>query len=399
MRSESAARAYVTAFTLSSGLGVGNVATLDSLLSLRGGLLEHELVGGTTTYLGLVPGVEARSESRSMGKYECRSNRILAKAALQDGFPEAVARARERYGAERIGCFIGSITSGLMHLEDCYGQYAHSKDELGDDTRIDDTVNLFSAAEFCQQLLGISGPAAAISTACSSSAKVFATAARHIRAGFCDAAVVAGVDAAGGTIIYGFRSLGLLSTAPCRPWDRRRDGISIGEAGGFALLERDNVGDLGLGLLGFGESCDAYHMTSPHPQGLGARAAIGAALSCAGLEPDQIDYINLHGSGTPANDVSEDAAVHHMFGSGVPCSSTKGWTGHTQGAAGITEAIFSLLAIRHGFIPATLNSDEPDRQLRAQIVLENRKAEVRHVLSNSFGFGGNNCALIFGDVR
>jgi len=198
------------------------------------------------------------------------------------------------------------------------------------------------------------------------------------------------------TFVYGFRSLGLLSAEPCRPWDRRRDGLSIGEAAGFALLERFPVGLDDISVLGFGESVDGYHMTAPHPEGMGAEAAMRNALRSAGLKPRDIDYINLHGSGTPANDAAEDTAVLHVFGDETPCSSTKSWTGHTQGAAGITEGVLSMLCIKHGLMPATLNSAELDPKLRTRFLLKNMSGRVNRVLSNSFGFAGNNCALVFG---
>jgi 3-oxoacyl-[acyl-carrier-protein] synthase-1 len=389
---------YVTSYTLTSALGYGNVTTLRALREQRGGLTPHELQEGQTTWLGIVPGGDEPITGQ-FAEYDCRSNRIIAEAIAQDSFMRSVYRARARYGPERIGCFLGTITAGLIHLEGCYRDNNPGAGDLGQDTRLDEAINLFSAVEFCQRLLEISGPAVAISTACSSSAKVFASAQRYLDAGICDAAVVVGLDVACHTIVYGFRSLGLLSTKPCRPWDRYRDGLNIGEAAGFALLERRPQSADDVVFMGFGESSDAYHMTAPHPQGHGAIAAMRSALASAGLEPGDIDYINLHGSGTPANDGSEDVAVYEVFGSNTPCSSTKSWTGHAQGAAGMTEAILSFFSIKHGFIPATLNTTEIDPKLRAGIVLKNEDRSVRRALSNSFGFGGNNCALIFGAVQ
>jgi 3-oxoacyl-[acyl-carrier-protein] synthase-1 len=390
---------YITAYTLSSALGNGNPATLRRLLSGAGGLTEYPLENEQVTWLGRIAEDDSDEPPVDLGPLDCVSNRLLAAAARRDGFQPAVARAVAKYGSNRVGCFVGTITAGLMHIEDCYRLNNPGGDDLGDDTRLDEVLNLFSPAECCQKLFGISGPAVTVSTACSSSAKVFAAAARHIRAGFCDAAVLVGIEAACDTIIYGFRSLGLLSTSPCRPWDRHRDGISVGEAAGFALIESDHAGFDDIGLLGYGESCDAYHMTAPHPNGDGAYAAIETALRRAGLDARDIDYINLHGSGTPANDASEDAAILRMFGDQVVCSSTKGWTGHTQGAAGITEAIICFMAMKNGFAPASLNTEVQDSGLRARVALKNQPFRIRNVLSNSFGFGGNNCALIFGEPR
>jgi 3-oxoacyl-[acyl-carrier-protein] synthase I len=394
--------AYVTSYTLTSALGAGNDATLDALRAHRGGLRSSSLRAGGTTWLGLVDGLDedAAAITGALRVFDCRANRMLRRALAQDGFMRDVARARDRYGPRRVACFVGTIGGGLEDLEQRYRRYDPGAGDLGPAARLECTAHLYAAPEYCRHLLGITGPAATISTACSSSAKVFCSAYRYLAAGLCDAAVVGGVDCANETFVYGFRALGLLSSSPCRPWDRDRDGLSVGEAAGFALLEREpRAGDGGIALLGFGESADAYHMTAPHPEGNGAEAAMRAALGQAGLRPGDIDYINLHGSGTPANDASEDRAVHRLFGSGIPCSGTKGWTGHTQGAAGIAEAVLSMLSIRHAFIPATLNTAEPDPSLNSRIVLRNVAQPVRRVLTNSFGFGGSNCALIFGAAR
>jgi 3-oxoacyl-[acyl-carrier-protein] synthase-1 len=244
--------------------------------------------------------------------------------------------------------------------------------------------------------LGLQGPAATVSNACASSAKVFAQAERLIDADVCDAAVVGGVDSLCLTTLYGFRSLELLSAEPCRPCDERRDGISIGEAGGFALLEKAPSAQGDVALLGYGESSDGYHMSSPHPEGAGALLAMSDALARGGVQPGEVDYVNLHGTGTPANDRAEDAALHKLFGGATPASSTKGWTGHTLGAAGIVEAAISVLCLERGFLPGTLNTGRPDPALRSRIVLESEDRPLAHVLSNSFGFGGNNCSLLFG---
>src|SRR5207253_5507747 len=183
------------------------------------------------------------------------------------------------------------------------------------------THNTFSAVEYVRARLGVKGPCAAISTACSSSAKAFASAARLIDAGLIDAAVVGGVDTLCLTTLYGFNSLQLLSSEPCRPYDAGRAGISIGEGAAFCLLERARPGESGaMSLLGMGESCDAHHMSAPHPEGLGARIAMQSALDTAGLAPAAVDYVNLHGTGTASNDAAEDLAVVGLLGSSVPVS-------------------------------------------------------------------------------
>jgi 3-oxoacyl-[acyl-carrier-protein] synthase-1 len=237
-----------------------------------------------------------------------------------------------------------------------------------------------------------------VSTACSSSAKVFAAAARMLAAGLIDAALVGGVDSLCLTTLYGFNSLELLSPEPCRPFAAERKGLSIGEAAAFILLERpaDSLNAEDVLLLGTGESSDAHHMSSPHPEGLGARMAMAAALQAAGLQASDIDYINLHGTATPSNDAAEGRAVAALFGDRVPCSSTKGATGHTLGAAGGLEAVISALALRHGFLPGGVNTRQVDPGIPIQYLTANRERAPRRVLSNSFGFGGTNCSLVLG---
>jgi 3-oxoacyl-[acyl-carrier-protein] synthase-1 len=200
------------------------------------------------------------------------------------------------------------------------------------------------------------------------------------------------------TTLYGFHSLQLTSKLPCRPFDVARDGISVGEAAAFALLEKppDHLNAGAVLLLGVGESSDAHHMSAPHPEGQGARRAMQAALGAAGLEPSAIDYINLHGTATPSNDRAESQAVTSVFGATTPGSSTKGATGHTLGAAGALEAVVSALALQHEFMPGGVHTSRIDPLLTAHYIRENRAAPVSRVLSNSFGFGGTNCSLIFG---
>jgi 3-oxoacyl-[acyl-carrier-protein] synthase-1 len=208
---------------------------------------------------------------------------------------------------------------------------------------------------------------------------------------------VGGVDSLCQTTLYGFNALGLVSAQPCRPWDKERDGINIGEAVGLVLLEPVSPGETGgIVLVGYGESNDAYHISSPHPEGKGAALAMQRALASANVRPTEVDYINLHGTASRANDLAEDYGVVSVFGTHTPCSSTKGWTGHTLGAAGITEAIFVTLCLTHQFLPGTLHTQVIDPQLSAQVLLKTEERRLRYVLTNSFGFGGSNCSLLFG---
>jgi len=350
------------------------------------------------TFVGEVAGVDAVQLPRELASFDCRNNRLALLGLMQDGFAEAVARASKKYGAQRVGVFIGTSTSGILQTELAYRRRDPASGALPADFVYAATHNTFSVADFTRHHLGLSGPAFVVSSACSSSAKVFASARRMMAAGLIDAAVVGGVDSLCLTTLYGFNSLGLMSTQACRPFDLARDGISIGEAAAFALLE-PLPGQLDLDavlLLGVGESSDAHHMSSPHPQGLGARMAMHQALRMAELGAGAIDYINLHGTATPSNDAAEAKAVTALFGPTTPCSSTKGATGHTLGAAGALEAVICALALQHGLLPGGLNTKQPDPALALNYLLNNREQAVNCVLSNSFGFGGTNCSLIFG---
>jgi 3-oxoacyl-[acyl-carrier-protein] synthase I len=389
----------LASFTAASCIGVGAAPTLKSLLERRSGLksCDFETVD-IETYIGEVPAVDDARLPGHLRKFDCRNNRLAELALRQDDFFDAVQHAVGRWGRRRVGAFLGTSTAGILETELAYREIDPIDGALPPAFDYAATHNFFSVADYLRRRFGLEGPAVAISCACASSAKVFGSARRMIEAGLIDAAVVGGVDSLCLTTLYGFHSLQLTSPLPCRPFDVARDGISIGEAAAFALLERpreDMDGDSVL-LLGIGESSDAYHMSAPHPEGLGARRAMQAALSAAGLESGSIDYINLHGTGTPSNDRSESRAVTSVFGPITPCSSTKGATGHTLGAAGALEAVISALALRHGLMPGGVHTTEIDPALTAHYIRDNRRTPIARVLSNSFGFGGTNCSLIFG---
>jgi 3-oxoacyl-[acyl-carrier-protein] synthase I len=354
----------------------------------------------------LVAGADEVVLRDDLSEFDCRNNRLAELALRADGFAEQVKDAAARYGPHRVGVFLGTSTSGILQTELAYRQRDDSG-ALPASLHYGATHNTYSVSRYVRQALGLQGPAYVVSTACSSSAKVFAAAARMIEAGVVDAAVVGGVDSLCMTTLYGFKSLELLSTDICRPWDADRAGLSLGEAAAFALVERAPR-QVAAWLRGAGESSDGHHMSSPHPEGLGAAAAMRGALAQASLNADEVDYLNLHGTGTPGNDAAEDRAVNAVFGAafgavfghGLPCSSTKGHTGHTLGAAGGVEAAVCILALQHGFMPAGLNVQRPDPSLHAHYLYEPQQASadkpLRHVASNSFGFGGSNACLIFG---
>jgi 3-oxoacyl-[acyl-carrier-protein] synthase I len=386
-------------FTATSCIGRGLDQTLDALLAERGGLTpcRFETVE-LDTHVGEVAGVDEQRLPEGFERFECRNNRLAELALREDGFADAVERAAARVGRHRVGVFLGTSTAGILETELAYRDRDPATGAFRRNFDYGATHNSFSVADYVRRRFRISGPAMVVSCACASSAKVFAAARRMIEADLVDVALVGGADSLCLTTLHGFHSLQLCSTLPCRPFDAARDGISIGEAAAFALLEpvSDRVGSDAVLLLGVGESNDAYHMSAPHPEGLGARRAMQAALEDARLEAGEIDYINLHGTGTPSNDRSESQAVTSVFGAATPCSSTKGATGHTLGAAGALEAVIGALALRQGLMPGGVNTTHVDETLTAHYLKRNRPAPLARVLSNSFGFGGTNCSLILG---
>ena len=386
-------------YTAASCLGVGLDATWQALQAQRSGLKPCDFETVTlNTWIGEVPGVDAVTLPASLQAFDCRNNRLAFLALQQDGFARAVRQAAQQYGARRIGIFLGTSTSGMLQTELAYREREGGQGPLPAWFHYDETQNTYSVAGFVRKYFGLDGPAVVVSTACSSSSKVFANAQRMMDCGLIDAAIVGGVDSLCLTTLYGFHSLQLLSERPCAPYGADRNGISIGEAAAFALLTRaPEQPPAGAVLLrGVGESSDAHHMSSPHPQGLGAQLAMRSALQAAGLAASQIDYVNLHGTATPSNDAAEDNAVCAVLGTSVPCSSTKGHTGHTLGAAGGLEAVICALALRHQTLPGGCHTDALDPQLHATYLRANRSAPLRNVLSNSFGFGGSNSCLILG---
>jgi 3-oxoacyl-[acyl-carrier-protein] synthase I len=384
----------ITAYTATTALGHGSAAQWNALSNETSGLAKCAFATcALDCWTGAVSGLDQPLPT-ALADWECRNNRLAQLALIQDGFAAAVTRLRARIGSDRVGVFIGTSTAGIHHAELAYRALDLTTNKLPGWFSHRHTQSSYSAAEFVAAALQLTGPVLAISTACSSSAKVFAAAYRAIHAGQCDAAIVGGVDSLCLTTLYGFNSLQLISTDVCRPADANRNGISIGEGAGFAIVESNS--DCAMQLLGYGESSDAHHMSAPDPEGAGAASSMRMALQRASLTAEEIDYVNLHGTGTQANDAAEDKAVCAALSATTPCSSTKGWTGHTLGAAGIIESVIALLCLENDFMPRSLNTREKDAAIGSNILLTSRRQRVRNVMSNSFGFGGSNCSLIFG---
>ena len=386
---------FLTASGIVSAMGTGAAATLAALHARRSGLRPCDFAGVDFGFVGRVEDIEAHALPPALARFDCRNHRLADLALRTDGFADAVAAARARYGAARIAVVVGTSTSGILSSEEAYRARDPATGALPAWFDYDGTHDIAALARFVAAALDLTGPAFVVSTACASSAKAFADAAMLIAAGVVDAAVVGGADSLCRMTLRGFAALELISPVPCRPCAADRAGLSVGEAAGFVLLEPKGKG---LALLGTGASSDGHHMSQPHPDGAGAAMAMRGALAAAGLGPEDIDYVNLHGTGTPANDAMEDAAVVSVFGTATPCSSTKGWSGHTLGAAGVLEAVIAGLCIAQGLLPGTLGLASPDPALRARILTANEAAPVRRVVSNSFGFGGINCSLVLGEA-
>ncbi|MGV7195417.1 beta-ketoacyl-[acyl-carrier-protein] synthase family protein [Xanthomonas axonopodis] len=393
----------VTAFTSTTALGAGLAAQAAGLRAQRSGLRRNDFgPQPLPCWIGRVDGVEDVVLPAALQGWDCRNNRLAWLALQQDGLLDAAQAAAQRYGAERVAVIIGTSTSSIGASEEAYTRLVEDADgaRFPPDMERPIVHTPHSLGDFVQHATGLRGPSVTVATACSSSAKVFAQAARLMAAGVIDAALVGGVDTLCGSVLFGFNSLQVVAPEMCQPFDARRVGLSLGEAGGFALVERTEAApDAALWLYGYGESSDAHHMSAPHPQGLGAQLAMRGALERAGLEPGAVGYLNLHGTATPANDSVEAAAVAAIFPDTLHASSTKAWTGHTLGAAGIVESVIALLALREDLLPGTLNSEVPDPACGPQIRFDTAHSRIDYAMNNSFGFGGNNCSLLFGRAR
>ena len=381
-----------------SAAGINITELRNALGSYQSGLVKNCIPGSDIeTWIGKVADVDAMND---LGEWQSRNNALAALGLEQGTLKATIANITQRYGAARVGLVMGSSTSSIDRTETAYTQ-RDDHGELSAPFRQPLVHNPHAPSLFVAHYTGIKGPALTINTACSSSAKVFVTAARWLEHHVVDAVLVGGVDTLCLSVLHGFNSLQLLSPHPCKPFDQYRDGINLGEASGYAILQRkgENDNSLGVKLAGYGESSDAHHMSHPHPEGLGARMSMNQALKRANLDASVIDYINLHGTSSRANDVIEGGLIAELFPRTTQCSSTKAWMGHTLGAAGITEAIITMDALLTDLVPGSMNLETLDEALDFSIQSNNQTRQCHHVMTNSFGFGGNNCTLLFSRVE
>jgi 3-oxoacyl-[acyl-carrier-protein] synthase I len=398
---------YLPALGIACSLGRGKQAVVDSLFAGQGGFIKGQetLLSGKVVPVARVP-FRLDDLPDEFKDLSSRNNALLRLAL--DEVSDAVQAAKEKYGTHRIGVILGTSTSGMLEGEQGFihkktkgtwpDHYHYSQQEVA------------SPSSFVLRYFGLTGPAYTISTACSSGSKAMISAARLIQAGICDVVICGGVDSLCQLTINGFDALELLSKKICNPFSKNRDGITIGEGAAVFIMSAEyNNSEAAIEFLGGGESTDAYHISSPDPNGEGAESAIREALKIASLEPTDIVYINLHGTATRLNDAMESYCISRIFGSSTPCSSTKALTGHTLGAAGAIEAAFlwlSLLQERDGTIPLPTHiwDQVKDEELAPiQLVARGDRAQPKNdqfaVMSNSFAFGGNNVSLILSKKR
>jgi 3-oxoacyl-[acyl-carrier-protein] synthase-1 len=383
----------ITAYALCNALGTSKSEVLSALRRSEGGLRPCALPLPFDTFCGAMPD-SLPGLPQSLVEFETRQARVLA-LLLRD-IDVALLSAQRRWGSDRVGVVLGTSTAGLDETERAYATFRRSGHSPAS-YRFACQHLPDAMLKVVRSMAGIQGPGLVVSTACSSSAKVFGVARRWLKQGVCDAVLAGGVDTLCQLTLRGFDSLMLLSRRACRPFAADRDGLSLGEGGALLLVEREGEGP--ARLLGVGETSDAYHMTAPQPEGLGAIAAMQGALVDSGLGAEDVDHINAHGTATPLNDATEGTAIARLFGSRVPVLSTKGYTGHTLGAAGATEAAITVISMEHGFLPASLGSDPSDPSLPIQIVHQRVDHRCRVALSNSFAFGGSNACVAIGEPR
>ena len=386
---------YLNAVGMLCSMGGSPAEIKQNLLTKKSGLTSTNAYGSENPLLiGLIQG-ELPTVPLSHKKWHTRNNQVAFAALSQ--IRVKVDAAINKYGADRIAVVVGTSTSGIDESERAVkhwvthssfkSDYYYGMHEMG------------ATAQFVAQILGVRGPTYGISTACSSGAKAIATARRLIRSGLCDAVIAGGVDSLCQLTVLGFSSLEAVSGQTCNPFSKNRDGINIGEGGALFLISAHPEG---VELCGVGEGSDAHHISAPDPTGAGAFRCMNAALKDANLKPDQVDYINLHGTATALNDQMESLAVSQVFGTDVACSSTKPFTGHTLGAAGAVEAGICWLCLQGDapfFLPVHLWDGEADPALPTlNFVASNNNStqKTRYALSNSFAFGGNNISLLFG---
>jgi len=390
---------YIHASAMNCALGDNEQQQIESLNSGSSEAMMLEsgwLNDGKKTVVGKVNSDLPLVDNITMPHKNTRNNQIALSALFQ--IEEDIRNAIKQYGADRIAVIVGTSTSGIGNGE--LALAAENKTSLLPDDYHYHQQEVANLGDFVAQFFSIQGPVYTISTACSSSARVFISAKRLLKSGLVDVVLVGGSDSLCKLTLNGFHGLEALSTDHCLPFSKNRKGINIGEGAAFMLLS-NTPNQSSIALLGAGDSSDAHHISAPHPEGKGAIEAMQNALDDATLSANQIGYINAHGTATKLNDAMESKAIYSLFGDGVAVSSTKPLTGHTLGAAGIIEASIAYLILKHNLnLPKQINDGCLDDELaNIKLVSKEKKLEKQAIMSNSFAFGGNNMSLILGVVN
>lgn len=384
---------YLNNLGIVNSLGLGKGEVIAKLLNNdQSNMITYaKLFSGNKAWVGAVTN-PLENLSSKWSKFNCRNNQLIATAYV--GIADEVENLKQKYGAHRIGVILGTSTSGIASGEIAFSQYVHN--DLFPESFEYSQQEIGEGCEFLAQYAGVSGIHYIISTACSSSGKAFVAADRLIKADRCDAVIVGGSDSLCELTLNGFDSLDLLSASICNPFSTNRNGLNIGEGAALFILSKEPAA---IKLIGTGEASDGYHITAPDPEGNGAKLAITQALQVANITPNDIGYINLHGTGTEKNDAMEARAVYDLFGSEVLCSSTKPLTGHTLGAAGAQELGLCWLLLSaynpEKLLPAHIWDGQHDPELpKINLLNTATKWDKPRFMSNSFAFGGSNVSLI-----
>jgi 3-oxoacyl-(acyl-carrier-protein) synthase len=393
-------KAFVTGIGIISAIGYDAESVLKSLSDKKSGIGRINLID--SIYRDEIPAGEIQANNDQLRSLAETGNKFNSRTALLGliAAKQAIAQAKLKGKMLAETAFISGTTVGGMDRTENFFKY-FLKNKNGGRLREIAGHDCGAGTELIADHLGMGGFISTINTACSSSANAIMLAARLIKQGKITSALAGGVDCLTKFTLNGFNSLMILDREQCRPFDDNRNGLNLGEGSAFLVIESEDSVITGnkkvlAEIKGFGNACDAYHQTASSPDGNGAYLAMKQSLDTAGLNLNEIDYINTHGTGTKNNDLSEGIAIERLFGEHIPpCSSTKSFTGHTLGAAGAIEAVISILAIQNGCIFPNLNFSRQMQELKftpATELILNRP--IRYVMSNSFGFGGNNSSLI-----
>ncbi len=385
----------ITGLGCLSGAGMNLAESLESMF--RNQRYPHPPVRFNTDHPVSYPVLELRDEFKlpldDQERVYARTSQLALAAALEAlaaaGWDEASLRGK------RVGVCVGTTVGCALNCDDFYRAY---KD--GDDPELDAIERFLRSnpAAVIARQLKLDGPTQTVVNACSSGTDAIGIGAGWLRAGACDIVIAGGADELSRVTYAGFSSLMITDTEPCKPFDVKRKGLNLGEGAGMMILETDAARGEKKAcgyVVGYGSACDAYHLTAPHPEGKGLKQAMNEAFTTAGVSPQQIAFVNAHGTGTPDNDKVETRVLSEVL-PGVPFVSTKGYTGHTLGAAGGIEAVFTVACMQRGELPANIGFDEADPELSGTPVAQNSKIDAQFALSESLAFGGNNAVLIFG---